>query len=673
MAKSQNNSSAGEIRTPALRATEGSLRVGSDQSAQIQADISQCAAKPSGLEALSLALKGSRSNAAPPTTCKQIVWFSFFFDGTGNNLDADAGMLKHSNVAKLFRVHAPPDKVRGIYSFYIPGVGTYFPAIGDDGGSALGLGCGAMGQKRLDYALGRFDQFLASHLSRDKASTHAIVEINVSAFGFSRGAALARAFVNLLLNDRCELRAGKWVLKSGTRPVRIRFMGLFDTVASVGLPMSTNTTSTAGAAASSVSYMIGSRLRDYRATRPEMLAFSTDALPGADPAPGIYDGHKDWGSMLEIHEAVEEVRHFVAAHEIRNSFPLDSVSVFRSGQIWKPGHFHETVYPGVHSDVGGSYAPGEGARSELPAEKLGLIPLLHMYQYAMRRGVPLLPIDAWAQERKEDFDVAPNLFLDYNQYLKKIGSSASLGAAINKNMEFYFAWRFRAIRRKMSGDGAEAARVSLRKDKFKQQDVAIESQIAHLSQEEQAAERQLKSVLDRKAAQASSSRWIPGMPSADSGLDQDIQLARQRHRDARDALLKAKARKFANPNMEKFEAMLEAYDKQLLLDVRAVREAASRQGFFTTDAGSGRRRELRPHYKILLEAYENEFERNKGLADEAIIRFFDNYVHDSLAAFAMDATLPSDPRVVYLGGDEKYRYADQQDSDDGLAHHARMA
>lgn len=66
---------------------------------------------------------------------------------------------------------------------------------------------------------------------------------------------------------------------------------------------------------------------------------------------------------------------------------------------------------------------------------------------------------------------------------------------------------------------------------------------------------------------------------------------------------------------------------------------------------------MRPHYKILVEAYENEFEKNKGLTDEKIISLFDNYIHDSLAAFAKDATLPSDPRVVYLGGDEKYAYA----------------
>lgn len=52
--------------------------------------------------------------------------------------------------------------------------------------------------------------------------------------------------------------------------------------------------------------------------------------------------------------------------------------------------------------------------------------------------------------------------------------------------------------------------------------------------------------------------------------------------------------------------------------------------------------------------------RDKGLKGEKVIGFFDNYVHDSLAGFAKDATLPSDPRVVYLGDDEKYQYASSE-------------
>jgi hypothetical protein len=128
-------------------------------------------------------------------------------------------------------------------------------------------------------------------------------------------------------------------------------------------------------------------------------------------------------------------------------------------------------------------------------------------------------------------------------------------------------------------------------------------------------------------------------------------------RNARDDSLKAKARKDALPNMESLQAMLDVYDRQLLADVQAIREAFTKRGMFGGAPDFARRGELRPHYKILVEAYENEFENNKGLTDEKIIGLFDNYIHDSLAAFAKDATLPSDPRVVYLGGDEKYEYA----------------
>jgi hypothetical protein len=51
---------------------------------------------------------------------------------------------------------------------------------------------------------------------------------------------------------------------------------------------------------------------------------------------------------------------------------------------------------------------------------------------------------------------------------------------------------------------------------------------------------------------------------------------------------------------------------------------------------------------------------NNGLRDPESIAFFDTYVHDSLAGFAKDATLPSDPRVIYTGGDNKLPYAINQ-------------
>jgi hypothetical protein len=656
MTKSQNKSQVGDMKSPPLRPVESGLRYAADQAAYIPADASPKALNLGVLGGLADALNATALRATPPTTCKQILWFSFFFDGTGNNLDADEAMLKHSNVAKLFRVHRADDR-NGVYPLYIPGVGTYFPAIGDEGGSSLGLGSGSMGQERLDYALGKFDEYLSSHCKRAESPSGAIVEVNIAVFGFSRGAALARAFINLLLETRCSSHGGKRTLNNGKLPVRIRFMGLFDTVASVGLPMSTNTTSLVAMAASSISYMIVSRLQDYRQTRPEALAFSKDAKPGADPAPGKYDGHSGWGGRLWIDEAVEEVRHFVAAHEIRNSFPLDSVSILRNARISKPEHFYETVYPGVHSDVGGSYSPGEGARGDLPSEKLGLIPLIHMYKHAILRGVPLLPKTAWSKENSADFEVEPGLLSTYNYYLAKVGAHSSLGQLFNKHMGLYYAWRFRAIRIKAKGDKTEAGRISLYRDNFRKREASIDAEIAGLEKKEELAVTALNALIERRAAQTN---VLPGKPDTlktQSVSDDDIQLARHKKLMARDELLKAKARKSSLPNMQDLLAMLGIYDKQLLADVQAIREIFSKRGVFGSDPETGRRSELRPHYKVLVEAYENEFEKNRGLADETIIKFFDNYVHDSLAAFGKDATIPSDPRVVYLGGDEKYEYA----------------
>lgn len=55
-----------------------------------------------------------------------------------------------------------------------------------------------------------------------------------------------------------------------------------------------------------------------------------------------------------------------------------------------------------------------------------------------------------------------------------------------------------------------------------------------------------------------------------------------------------------------------------------------------------------------------------GLKDERIFSFFEFYVHESLADFYKDSTLPSDPRVVYFGGDEKYKYAIHSPKNDSV-------
>ena len=339
--------------------------------------------------------------------------------------------------------------------------------------------------------------------------------------------------------------------------------------------MSNNTTSKIGAAFSSVRYVISDRLSSYSKTRPIRLAYSDAGMPGADPAPGRYDGHGDWGNKLIIDPIVEEVRHFIAAHEVRNSFPVDSVSILQSGRIYKPEHFFETVYPGVHSDVGGSYAPGEGARAPLPSENLGVIPLIHMYNYALCKGVPLLPVPAWTDKNETDFSISADLFATYNHYVKSIGSSGSLGDLMNKNMGLYYAWRFRSIKLKMQGNKGESDRISEWSVRFKKDETALKNEISALERKEESAVRELNSILQLLSAASKGAYAMSDAVEDQFPSDKDVALARKNAKIARDDLLKAQARMDALPKMGALQEMIDLYDKQLLDDVRTNREPLS--------------------------------------------------------------------------------------------------
>ena len=163
------------------------------------------------------------------------------------------------------------------------------------------------------------------------------IEIFIDVFGFSRGAAEARVFCNWLL----EMFEGQTLCGV---PASIRFMGLFDTVASVGMP--------------------------------------TSAGYG-------FNGHQSWGDApyLRVPGAVKNCVHYVAMHENRGSFPSDQVHV--EGVL--PPNCHEFMFPGMHSDVGGGYSPKEQGRGPggKDSEKLSLLALEAMYGAAKVAMVPL--------------------------------------------------------------------------------------------------------------------------------------------------------------------------------------------------------------------------------------------------------------------------------------------
>jgi hypothetical protein len=118
--------------------------------------------------------------------------------------------------------------------------------------------------------------------------------------------------------------------------------------------------------------------------------------------------------------------------------------------------------------------------------------------------------------------------------------------------------------------------------------------------------------------------------------------------------------------MDNMNLMLDFYDKQLLLDAKSIYDIYMTTASINGKVTRSNRARLRPHYKVMMDAYENEYLRGDSVLDASVVSLFDNYVHDSLAAFAKDATLPSDPRVVFLGGDAKYGYASNHNSGSGF-------
>lgn len=650
MTKSPN--SKGDKIAPGLAQSKNALQASAELADQPTAamDATPKAAGAKTTSNLGAVLATKAASRLPVVSCQQLLWFNFFFDGTGNNRDADLGTLEHSNVVRLFRAMPIDNPVTGLYSIYVPGIGTYFKEVGDNGGSIWGNGLGAEGQTRLDWALKQFDEKLAPHLARACNASNRIIEINIAAFGFSRGATQARAFIRDLIAQRCNKVGAGLQLKEGKCPLRIRFMGLFDTVASVGAPMSAN-----NLRAVRTDRIDGGNIARYaisaviqRSPPPQLRAVDIAfGAPGADPAPGIADGHGSWANGLQIPPAVELAVHYVAAHEIRNSFPVDSVC--DGGR--KPGNCKEMVYPGVHSDVGGGYRPGEGGKSGDRGTTFSLIPLRHMYDEALSIGVPLLPEKAWQQDNKNDFYASDALKTLYNHYMSHAGwGHKSIGKMMNAHMAVYYAWRFAQIRRKQQGDKSLAGRIDRSEASYKTERQQADREIVELTRKKSIAQAELALAQRQRTNYIMNRSYGSTTPALLQPYNDKIASAMQRHTAAQDELLRAKAKRETMPGEgDKLIQNLEQYDAQLMTDAQSILEVCRND--------STKRRQLRPHYRGLLEAYENEFVLNKGLKDEKIFAFFEHHIHDSLAGFAKDSTLPSDPRVVYLGLDVKSQHS----------------
>ena len=251
-----------------------------------------------------------------------------------------------------------------------------------------------------------------------------IQAIKLYVFGFSRGAAAARSFCTRLVN----------YLSLPNCQIEIVFLGIFDTVASVGIAHSAG----------------------QRGGVKNMVANLYNNEPYQDKEK--YDGHQEWArlsllmpwlSPSQLAPSIKTCFHMVSAHEVRGSFPLTSISGMS-------GNSHEIVYPGVHSDVGGGYSPCEQGKFGNIANptleigdqlKLSQIPLTDMYRYALLHGVPfLLPDETMDDEKKNPMVAHPKLIQDFNAYCTQ--SSKQNQEARRKTRDiiyeqysYYLAWR----------------------------------------------------------------------------------------------------------------------------------------------------------------------------------------------------------------------------------------
>ncbi|REG31052.1 putative alpha/beta hydrolase family protein DUF2235 [Archangium gephyra] len=594
-----------------------------DQKMQVLSSLGKSASLSDVRTDLTTPVPAPRSTVtqAPPTP--EGLHVSFFFDGTGNNLEADFATGEHSNVARLYRLHHENDS-RGVIRYYIPGIGTYFKDIGDPGDELRGNVAGGKGEARLQWAMKRLDECISRSNGR---------KLHLALFGFSRGAALARAFAVRIAQRCLRTNDDSWLISLGQRayPIRLYFMGLFDTVASVGMPLSMNNV------LSVVAGLGMSRFEMMDRSHSDLIHLAFGNGPGADPAPGWIDGHMAWANELRIPDMVEDCLHMVAAHEVRNSFPVDSLL---QGLRYAP-NCREMLYPGVHSNVGGGYRPGEGARSRTNGALLSMIPLRTMRHEALRAGVPLRTDSSNNAEFAEDSgskDAFELLCQRFSGYMSAVASGRQpLGSLVLSHMELYYQWRFHRIARDKKD--RKAGRPTKDEALLREFQGVWKKEKAILAK--QTEERRRKFAVD--VAHVSRLKMSHGAANKQTA----IQNAMADQALSGDMYFSMKARLDTMPSSDgSFLDTLELYDDQLMADVQAIQNWAKRYG----------RQKLRPHYLGMLKAFEAE-QRGLGLRDQGIIQFFDTYVHDSLAAFAMDATLPSDPRVIYIGADNKLPYA----------------
>jgi len=205
-----------------------------------------------------------------------------------------------SNVARLHDAY--PDNL----AVYVDGIGT----VKEKSDELLGTGFGT-GDTGILGKVQEGCKKLAATIDK-KSKNKEVPVLYLDVFGFSRGAAAARVFINEISKKAMPLSVnqknkagylGYYLAQNGIKVslIKVRFLGLFDTVSSYS------------------------------------------ALASAKPN---FDNDKTEIPLNNLSKA-NTVMHFIATDEHRNNFSLTKTTIGK-----------EKEFPGVHSDIGGSYNNG---------------------------------------------------------------------------------------------------------------------------------------------------------------------------------------------------------------------------------------------------------------------------------------------------------------------------
>lgn len=261
-------------------------------------------------------MAGQTGNIAQ--TCPKVTLeVGLFFDGTLNNRfnvalrnrEDDSYQAALTNPALLWALYknGPAFDVknscggtdRAFSSIYIEGTGSLQNEADDMIGYGTGMGKRSGVESRVLQGFERLLREIGA-----QGGPPSIKKVVLDVFGFSRGATAARYFVNCIRARRIRYdpvgRGDFTAVLPEDLTVEIRFLGIFDTVAALGVPFN--------------------------------------------------DNNGDVNVHLKTAQVTGQIYHLVASEEYRLNFRLN--------RNWEGGGDYDFV-PGAHSDVGGGSAQGQ--------------------------------------------------------------------------------------------------------------------------------------------------------------------------------------------------------------------------------------------------------------------------------------------------------------------------